>query len=125
MIIGQVTADREAVISVDIRGAEEQKEDFEAVLDTGFTEYLTLSAEVIARLGLEQVHTAQVILGDGSEVQIPVYRAEVLWHDQWRLIYVHATEGGALVGMSLLYGSVLRIHVIDGGEVTIEPLVNQ
>lgn len=123
MITGQVTANREAVISVNVRHSEEQQEDFAAVLDTGFTEYLTLSSEVIARLGLKQVHTAQVVLGDGSEVQIAVYRAEVLWHDQWRLIYVHATEGGALVGMSLLYGSVLRIRVIDGGEVTIEPIV--
>lgn len=122
MITGQVTSDREAVIPVDVRGAEERQEDFEAALDTGFTEYLTLSPEIIARLGLKQVHTAQVVLGDGSEVQIPVYRAEVLWHDHWRLIYVHATEGGALVGMSLLYGSVLRIRVIDGGEVTIEPI---
>lgn len=122
MITGQVTPDREAVIPIDVRGAEEQQEDFAAVLDTGFTEYLTLSSEIIARLGLKQVHTAQVVLGDGSEVQIPVYRAEILWHDHWRLIYVHATEGGALVGMSLLYESVLKIRVIDGGEVTIEPM---
>ncbi len=122
MITGQVTPDREAVIPVEVRGTEEQQEGFTAVLDTGFTEYLTLSSETIARLGLKQVHTAQVVLGDGSEVQIPVYRVEVIWHDQWRLIYVHATEGGALVGMSLLYGSVLRIRVIDGGEVTMEPI---
>lgn len=110
------------MIPIDVRGAEEQQEDFAAVLDTGFTEYLTLSAETIARLGLRRVHTAQVVLGDGSEVQIPVYRAEVLWHEQWRLIYVHETDGGALVGMSLLYGSVLKVRVIDGGEVTIEPM---
>ena len=80
-----------------------------------------LIAEMIARLGLKQVHTAQVVLGDGSEVQIPVYRAEVLWHEQWRLIYVHE-KGGALIGMSLLYGSILRIRVTDGSEVTIEPI---
>ena len=122
LITGQVTPDREAVIPVEVRGVEGRQEDFTAVLDTGFTEYLTLSSEIIARLGLKQVHTAQVVLGDGSEVQIPVYRAKVMWHGQWRLIYIHATEGGALVGMSLLYGSILRIRVIDGGEVTIEPL---
>ena len=102
LITGQATPDREAVIPIEVRGVEERQEDFTAVLDTGFTEYLTLSSEIIARLGLKQVHTAQVVLGDGSEVQIPVYRAKV--------------------GMSLLYGSVLRIRVIDGGEVTIKPL---
>jgi len=35
------------VIPIDVCGAEEQQEDFVAVLDTGFTEYLTLSSEVI------------------------------------------------------------------------------
>jgi len=122
LITGQVTPDREAVIPVQVRSSEEQQESFAAVLDTGFTEYLTLSPETIAHLGLRQVHTAQVVLGDGSEVQVSVYRAEVLWHDQWRVIYVHETEGGALVGMSLLYGNVLNMRVVDGGEVTIQPM---
>ena len=112
MVKGRVTSDREAVVPVKVRGKAGQQEDFSAVLDTGFTEYLTLSRETIARLSLRHVHTAQVVLGDGSEVQVPVYRAEVLWHGQWRLIYVHETAGGALVGMSLLYGSVLKIRVL-------------
>ena len=114
---------REAEIPVDVRGSGEQREDFTAVLDTGFTEYLTLSSDAITRLGLPLVHTAQVVLGDGSEVQVSVHQAEILWHEQWRLIYVHATEGGVLIGMSLLYGSLLKIRVVDGGEVTIEALV--
>ncbi len=123
MVTGQVTSDREAVIPAEVRGSAGHQEKFPAVLDTGFTEYLTLSSETISRLGLRHVHTAQVVLGDGSEVQVPVYRAEVFWHEQWRLIYVHETEGGALVGMSLLYGSILKIRVVDGGEVTIEQLI--
>ena len=122
MITGQVTSDREAVIPVELRGSTQTMENLSAVLDTGFTEYLTLSPETIARLGLSHAHTAQVVLGDGSEVQVSVYRAEVLWHGQWRIIYVHETEGGALVGMSLLYGSLLKIRVVDGGEVTIEAM---
>lgn len=122
MITGQVTPDREAIIPVEVRGNTPSPENFSSVLDTGFTEYLTLSPDAIAKLGLQHAHTAQVVLGDGSEVQVPVYRAEVLWHGQWCIIYVHETEGGALVGMSLLYGSMLKIRVVDGGEVTIEPL---
>lgn len=122
MITGQVTPDREAIIPVEVRGSVLLTENLSAVLDTGFTEYLTLSPNAIAKLGLQHAHTAQVVLGDGSEVQVPVYRAEVLWHGQWRIIYIHETEGGALVGMSLLYGSMLKIRVVDGGEVTIEPI---
>lgn len=31
-------------------------------------------------------------------------------------------KGGALVGMSLLYGSRVTITVLDGGDITIEPI---
>ena len=122
MIIGQVTPDREAVISLELFSAADESVDLVAVLDTGFTAYLTLSPTQIAQLGLVQVHTAIVVLGDGSETSVPVYRGEIQWHDQRRLIYVHETDGGALLGMSLLYGSLLKMRVVDGGAVTIEPL---
>lgn len=122
MITGQVTTDREAVISVNLFSASGEPTGLDAVLDTGFTAYLTLSPAQIMQLGLVQVHTATVVLGDGSETNVPVYRGEVQWHDQRRLIYVHETDGGPLVGMSLLYGSVLTMRIIDGGSVTIEPL---
>lgn len=122
MITGQVTSDREAVISLVLFDASGERINLSAVLDTGFTAYLTLSPAQITHLGLVQVHTATVVLGDGSETIVPVYRGELQWHNQRRLIYVHETDGGALVGMSLLYGSLLTMRVIDGGEVTIELL---
>lgn len=119
---GQVTSDREAVISVELLSAAGELIESSAVLDTGFTAYLTLSPVQIAKLGFVQVHTATVVLGDGSDTNISVYRGEIQWHDQRRLIYVHETDGGPLVGMSLLYGSVLTMQVVDGGSVTIEPI---
>lgn len=42
MIVGVITADREAVISFSVRGADEQEQSIEAALDTGFNGYLTL-----------------------------------------------------------------------------------
>ena len=122
MITGQVTPDKETVIPIGIYGPDARLTELNAVLDTGFTAYLTLSPIQVADLGLVLVHIATVVLGDGSEARAPVYRAEVPWHGQRHLIYVHATDGGALVGMSLLYGSLLTMRVVDGGEVTIEPL---
>ncbi len=55
MITGRVTPDgREAVISLDVRGARDRGERsyrrIEAVIDTGFTGYLTLPADVAASL---------------------------------------------------------------------------
>ena len=123
MITGQVTSDREAVVAIEIFNAADEPIELAAILDTGFTAHLTLSPVQITQLGLVQVHTATVVLGDGSETNVPVYRGEVQWHGQKRLVYVHGTDGGALVGMSLLYGSLLTMHAVDGGPVTIEPLV--
>ena len=45
-----------------------------------------------------------------------------MWHNQPRNIQVLATEGGALLGMSLLYGSELRMRIESGGSVSIEAL---
>ena len=43
MIIGKVTANREAVIELEIIGSNQRKENVEAIIDTGFNGYLTLS----------------------------------------------------------------------------------
>jgi len=48
--------------------------------------------------------------------------ALVVWGGKPRSVGVHAIDGDALLGMSLLYGSRLLIDVIDGGPVTITPL---
>jgi predicted aspartyl protease len=42
MISGIVTADREAIVRLHLRGTSGLGVDVEAVLDTGFTEYLSL-----------------------------------------------------------------------------------
>ena len=60
-------------------------------------------------------------LADGSTVFLGVYEATVEWDGHLRHIPVHM-EGGALLGMSLLYGSRLVIDVVDGGAVTIDAL---
>jgi predicted aspartyl protease len=53
MIIGSVTSDNEAVIRVTIRDAAGQHHDFEGVIDTGFTDWLTLPSSDIAQLNLQ------------------------------------------------------------------------
>jgi predicted aspartyl protease len=52
MITGLVTSDREAIIRVLVRAAYGQETHVEAVIDTGFTGFLTLSARLIASLAL-------------------------------------------------------------------------
>jgi hypothetical protein len=59
-------------------------------------------------------------LANGSEELFDIYEATVIWDGQPRTVDLDAANTVALVGMSLLYGYDLRIHVVEGGHVTIE-----
>jgi clan AA aspartic protease len=120
MISGMITASREALVRVRVRGSQEIEVD--AVLDTGFTEYLSLPPSLIALLALPYVTLDRVMLADGSIVRSRVYEARVVWEGQERIVSAHATQGTPLIGMSLLYDHLLTMEVVDGGAVTIEPL---
>ncbi len=119
---GVVTAYREAIIRLPIRGSTGQEQGSEAVVDTGFDGWLTLPTSMIAALGLAWRGRGRAILADGSESSFDTYEVEVIWDGQPRQILVDAIEADSLVGMSLLYGYNLHIQVVDGGSVTIEAL---
>jgi len=78
MITGVVTAAREAVLQVHVQGPAGQTT-MEAVLDTGFTGFLTLPLAVVMMLGLPFAGTSRATLSDGSEVGLDVFEATVLW----------------------------------------------
>lgn len=120
MILGQISADREAIIPVPVLDFGGQQTEVEAVIDTGFTDFLTLPPGLIASLRLTVRESVEFVLGDGSPVQFDTYVATVLWDGQQKNILVLASEGGPLVGMSLLYGYRVIMDVVDGGTVTIE-----
>ena len=122
MIIGKVTANREAVIELEIIGSNQKRENVETVIDTGFNGYLTLSSDLINYLKLQLAGSRHVTLGDGNVVVLDMYLAKVLWHGQEREVLILEAEGGPLVGMSLLYGSRVILEVVDNGDVTIAPL---
>lgn len=120
MIQGVVTPDREAVIRLVVRGSQGQEHEVEAVIDTGFNDYLTLPPDLVTALGLPFAAPTQATLADGSVAQMNYHRATVVWDGAPRSALVLACEGGALVGMSLLYGYDLYVQAVDGGIVTIK-----
>lgn len=123
MITGRVTLDgREAVVALDVLGHEGRSQRIEAVIDTGFTGYLTLPIDATASLGLPERGSETFMLADGSEAVLPVYRGGVLWHGWERRIPISQADGGALVGMSLLRGSRLTVEAEPGGDVRVEEL---
>ena len=121
MIIGKVTTDLEVVIELVVIGLN-RREKIEAVVDTGFSGYLALPGDLINLLKLRQIDNQAVILGDGTEVILERYLLAVLWHGEDHNVSTLQTDGGPLVGMSLLYGSRVVLDVINHGDVSINAL---
>ena len=90
-----------------------------AVIDTGFSDYLALPTDIIDDLDLRAFGEKPVTLGDGSARLLNVYTGYVFWNEDWRPIEVIATDGEALIGMSLLSNSRITLDVRDGGAVSI------
>jgi clan AA aspartic protease len=121
MITGVVTGD-EAVLRLSIRGRRGLVREIEAVVDTGFTAWLTLPSAVVAALGLRWHSFGRGTLADGSECFFDIYEGRVVWDDRVRRIRVHVFDADPLVGMALLRGCELKMHVRSRGRVIIKRL---
>jgi clan AA aspartic protease len=122
MIVGEASARREAILSIEVVGSGSPPLRVEAVLDTGFTEFLTLPKSAISMPSLRYNSDTEMTLADGSVEHVEVYIGRAVWDGHERAIQIHASEGDILVGMSLLYGCHVGLDVVDGGRVAIERL---
>ncbi|WP_416668252.1 clan AA aspartic protease [Egbenema bharatensis] len=122
MMLGVVNANCEATIRLVIGNANAQRQVIDAVIDTGFTGFLSLPSHLISALTLPWIGIDRGTLGDGSEATFNVYEANIIWDGQSQNIPINAAETDPLVGMSLLYGYNLQIQAIEGGMVKIEVL---
>jgi len=121
MITGRITAQREAVVRLVILDMVHQPHDVDTVIDTGFNGFLTLPRAIVQTLQLPLAGNRRVTLGDGSTVVLDLYLATVLWDTQPREVLVLAAEGSPLMGMTMLYGHRIILHVVNNGDVLIEP----
>ena len=122
MIHGVVSTSREATISLVVTNENRQTKLITAVIDTGYTGFLSLPSEIITELNLSWTGIDRGTLGDGSEVTFEVYAAKIIWDGEYRDIPINEAETDPLVGMSLLYGYDLHIQAVEGGSVTINLL---
>ena len=120
MIQGTVNSAYEAVVPLPLRGPAGQARDVDAVVDTGFTRFLTLSPAMVAELGLDYIGVNSVILADGSETKLEVYGVTVLWDGQPREVVAYVSDTTPLIGMSLLHRHNLNVDVEYGGQVLIQ-----
>ena len=120
MIEGTVNAAYEPVITLAVRGPYGQAREIEAVIDTGYTGFMTVTPALAADLALDMRGTGRATLADGSEVNFPTYGVAVQWDDQPIYVEADAADTTPLVGMRLLDRHHLSIEVESGGSVIIQ-----
>ena len=119
MIEGVVNAVREAVVPLAVAGPAGRTRPIDAVIDTGFSGFLTLPAALVSELQLPFVTRGRATLDNGSEDFFDIHNAVVIWDGQPRRILTDVADTVPLAGMSLLDGHSLYIEVEEGGRVTI------
>lgn len=92
-----------------------------ALAATCFSGYLTLPLWVIQRLNLPQTDMEEASIADGSIIRSGVYQAAVEWDEEERTVAALATEGEALIGISLMMKSIGTFEFDEGGSVFFEP----
>jgi clan AA aspartic protease len=123
MMQGYVNTSYEAVISVVVSYGSKLKS-INAVIDTGFTGFLSLPSEIVADLELPWSYRDRATLGDGSETLFDIHEASVIWDGEFREIEINLADTEPLLGMSMLRGYKLEVDTIQGGLVTIKALPN-
>jgi clan AA aspartic protease len=121
MIHGVVNQSCEAILPIVVKN-DARTQLVDAVIDTGFSGFLTLPSSTIESLDLIWKGRDIATLGDGTSCIFEVYIAVVIWDGQYRTIDINESETMPLIGMQLLRGYDLRIQAIEGGSVTIEAL---
>lgn len=125
MISGWINEHREIVFIVQVSNSANRALTtlVEAVLDTGLSEELVLTPDIVSTLGLTPQGEMPLILADGEEQIFDFYMASISWHGRERIVAVVEMPSERLIGMNLLWGSRLIVDAAVGGEAIIEPLI--
>jgi clan AA aspartic protease len=121
-VISGIVRGREALIRLSIRGFRGREQEIDAVVDSGYTGWLTLPPAVITALQLRWESFGRGVLADGSVSTFDVYQAKVAWDGRLRRVFVDEFDATPLVGMSLLRGYEYKMQVRARGKVTIKRL---
>ena len=110
----------EAWVEISIAGDDGVLRTLTAVVDTGFTGWLTVPSSDMAELGLLPSGSATSTMANGLEAESVFCEATALWHDGTVDVLVDIMDNVPLIGTELLAGSRLTIDWWEGGDVIIE-----
>ena len=122
MIRGSVNTRLEVVVPIRVRGSGGAELDVTAVVDTGFSAFLTVPVSLAELLELKTSSVVKSRLADGSILESDLYVAEVFWDDLWIPVLATAIGDEVLIGMNMLEGHRVLIEAVRGGAVEIDPI---
>ena len=120
MIKGALTDSLAPMVVLEISNGDGHFHPVNALLDTGFSQNLTLPPDMVARFGLEYADRIPMTLADDRNIDVSVHKGLVKWFGKRREINVIAIDGPPLLGMSLLAGCKITIRAHPAGEILIE-----
>jgi clan AA aspartic protease len=101
-----------ALLSIRVHSViDEQTEDVNVWIDTGFTGEFVLPRDVIEALHLPTSGSVDAVLADGSAIELNTFTCLIEWFGEEKRIEVVESEGDrALLGVGLLLGLELRAN---------------
>jgi predicted aspartyl protease len=79
MIVGTINSDLEPTIRLTVRGPNGRTRRLAAIVDTGFSGFLSMPRRIIDELDLVWDSIAYAELADGSVTQCNIYQGFVVW----------------------------------------------
>ena len=122
MIRGALNERLEPMVAVEISNGDGQYQPVNALMDTGFSQHLTLPPDTVERLGLKRVDRIPMTLADDRDIQVSVHEGFVKWLGQILQISVIAIDGPSMLGMSMLAKCKVTFNAQEGSELLIEEI---
>ena len=120
MIEGVVNERYEPVATITVQGPSGYSRQLDAVIDTGFNDFLMLPSSLVSELELPFETRMEVTVADGRVASLPVHNVSILWDGRLTDTYAYTTDATPLVGMLMLDGYDLNVEVKVGGRVVIQ-----
>jgi clan AA aspartic protease len=103
-LISSIVRNGRATVNILFRLLNQPDFSIEFVIDTGFTEFLSLPPAAVTLLGFPFVYDTYANLADNSNVILPVdHQATIIWNGEEREVNVLATGRLPLLGTAIRY----------------------
>ncbi len=108
------------MVTINLIGADGERRPVNSLLDTGFTCSLMLPPETLQGLGFAYLGQRYATLANGQTTPFNTYLGKVEWHGQENVFAVWESPGRPLIGIQMLRGNTITLHVPMARMVRIE-----